>query len=167
MLDGWMSLFRPHILERGLNYYESGAVEAVEQTANGYRGRVAGTEEYEVEIEIKDGRIHDMYCDCPYAADGNYCKHMAAVLYEIEEMEPGRKGGQIREEGGLNPGKELRDVIDGIPEEELRNLLETVALKDNRLCVRILTKYSKKMCIRDRPSSMSARCPSTLSALLW
>lgn len=23
-------------------------------------------------------------CDCPYAEDGNYCKHMAAVLYACE-----------------------------------------------------------------------------------
>lgn len=34
-----------------------------------------------------------MYCSCPYAAGGNNCKHMAAVLYEwtadiMDEDEP-------------------------------------------------------------------------------
>ena len=27
-----------------------------------------------------------MSCTCPYAADGNRCKHMAAVLYQIEDL---------------------------------------------------------------------------------
>ena len=26
-----------------------------------------GTEEYQVEIEIRDDRVRDMFCDCPYA----------------------------------------------------------------------------------------------------
>ena len=28
--------------------------------------------------------IEDMLCDCPYAEDGNYCKHMAAVLFAVD-----------------------------------------------------------------------------------
>ena len=46
---------------------------------------VEGTEYYKVKINY-DGRfVLDAYCSCPYAADGNYCKHMAAVLYEIDD----------------------------------------------------------------------------------
>lgn len=29
----------------------------------------------------RDGSIIDMQCSCPYAENGEYCKHMAAVLY--------------------------------------------------------------------------------------
>ena len=74
----WESLFSPRILVRGMGYYESGAVTELSRTEGGYRALVEGTEDYEVEIEIKDNRILDMRCTCPYAGDGKYCKHMAA-----------------------------------------------------------------------------------------
>ena len=87
----WKDLFRTHILERGLNYYEEGYVTSLEQTSTGYTAVVEGTEDYDVEIEIRDDRVYDMTCTCPYAEEGNYCKHVAAVLYEIEEGEPDTK----------------------------------------------------------------------------
>lgn len=87
----WKDLFRTHILERGLNYYEEGCVTLLEQTSTGYTAVVEGTDDYDVEIEIRADRVYDMTCTCPYAAEGNYCKHMAAVLYEIEEGEPDTK----------------------------------------------------------------------------
>ena len=45
---------------------------------------VYGSEEYEVSIGLENGGVRDMYCDCPYAEDVSYCKHMAAVLYAYE-----------------------------------------------------------------------------------
>lgn len=87
----WKDLFRTHILERGLNYYEEGCVTLLEQTSTGYTAVVEGTDDYDVEIEIRADRVYDMTCTCPYAAEGNYCKHMAAVLYEIEEGGPDTK----------------------------------------------------------------------------
>ncbi|MFC2602714.1 MAG: SWIM zinc finger domain-containing protein, partial [Treponema sp.] len=35
-------------------------------------------------ISISDDVVTDMYCSCPHAADGNNCKHMAAVLFYAE-----------------------------------------------------------------------------------
>lgn len=32
-----------------------------------------------------------MLCDCPYAEDGNACKHMAAVLFAVTAAEPSKK----------------------------------------------------------------------------
>lgn len=71
----WKDLFRTHILERGLNYYEEGYVTSLEQTLTGYTAVVEGTEDYDVEIEIRDGRVYDMTCTCPYAAEENYCRN--------------------------------------------------------------------------------------------
>ncbi|MBE7726293.1 MAG: hypothetical protein E7244_18355 [Enterocloster citroniae] len=142
MMDDWKSLFRPHILARGLDYYESGAVEALERTGHGFHARVEGTEDYEVDIWIKDNRIHDMGCSCPYALGGEYCKHMAAVLYEAEEGAGREVSDKTWEERYQDSRKELRDVIQGIPEEELRRILENMALEDESLRNRILTRYS-------------------------
>ena len=78
----WQKLFASHILERGYDYYCDGAVENIEIGRDDLRADVVGTEDYEVEISLNDGKVTDMYCSCPYAACGNNCKHMAAVLYE-------------------------------------------------------------------------------------
>lgn len=90
----WQKLFASHILERGYDYYYcDGAVENIEIGRDDLRADVVGTEDYEVEISLNDGKVTDMYCSCPYAAGGNNCKHMAAVLYEwtadiMDEDEP-------------------------------------------------------------------------------
>lgn len=89
----WQKLFESHILERGYDYYCDGAVENIEIGRDDIRADVVGTEDYEVEISLNDGKVTDMYCSCPYAAGGNNCKHMAAVLYEwtadiMDEDEP-------------------------------------------------------------------------------
>lgn len=89
----WQKLFASHILERGYDYYCDGAVENIEIGRDDTRADVVGTEDYEVEISLNDGKVTDMYCSCPYAAGGNNCKHMAAVLYEwtadiMDEDEP-------------------------------------------------------------------------------
>ena len=106
----WKDLFRIHILERGLNYYEEGCVTSLEQTSIGYTAVVEGTDDYEVGIEICADQVYDMTCTCPYAAEGKYCKHMAAVLYKIEEGEPDTKmpGNYLQKEQEQN--KELQDV---------------------------------------------------------
>ena len=89
----WQKLFASHILERGYDYYCDGAVENIEIGRDDLRADVVGTEDYEVEISLNDGKVTDMYCSCPYAAGGNNCKHMAAVLHEwtadiMDEDEP-------------------------------------------------------------------------------
>lgn len=41
----WKDLFRTHILERGLNYYEEGYVTSLEKTLAGYTAVVEGTDD--------------------------------------------------------------------------------------------------------------------------
>lgn len=139
MLKPWEYLFKTHILARGWDYYENGAVSSLEKTEIGYKATVEGSYDYEVEVEIYDNEVVDMFCDCPYAEDGNYCKHMAAVLYEIEE-----KSAQMTSEVRENPADiktELENVIKNIDESEVRKLLLELALKDDSLQNQILTKY--------------------------
>lgn len=141
-MKSWKDLFRTHILERGLNYYEEGYVTSLEQNLTGYTAVVVGTENYDVEIEILDNRVYDMTCTCPYAAEGNYCKHMAAVLYEIEEGEPDTKipGNYLQKV--QDQKKELQEIIAGIPIDELQEIVFSQAASDDFLYNRIMTKYA-------------------------
>lgn len=147
-MDNWKELFRPHILERGYDYYETGAVERITPTTRGFQAVVEGTEDYEVEIEIENGQIRDMWCSCPYAEDGNYCKHMAATLYEIEERECGEKDFEdpsLQQAGGCGAEQELSELIRNIPEKELRALLLELAAEDESLKNRIVIRYAENI----------------------
>ena len=52
MIRAWRNLFKPHILERGLDYYEEEAVVSLEEIAIGYKAVVNGTEEYSVRYAL-------------------------------------------------------------------------------------------------------------------
>jgi len=86
-INGWKQLFAPHILERGLDYYESELVTIDNTDEQSIEATVEGTEPYRVEIVLYRGKVQDMFCDCPYADAGNNCKHMAAVLFAVEDEE--------------------------------------------------------------------------------
>lgn len=135
----WRYLFHSHILERGLNYYEEGCVTSLKQTQKGYRAVVEGTEAYDVEIEIYEGQVQNMTCTCPYATDRNHCKHMAAVLYEIEEE---NLDGKISVDDAQNQEERLKDIIEKIPLEDLKEMIFSLASSDNFLYNKIMTKYA-------------------------
>ena len=88
----WENIFREWILERGRQYYNSNRVANMIYENNLFRARVLGEKPYDVRIEILDDKIVSMRCSCPFAASGQKCKHMAAVLYAIEE-----KGDKLRQ----------------------------------------------------------------------
>ena len=87
MKNDWKAWFPPRIMENGVDDYESGAVIDLKTTDGGYEAIVLGSREYHVEIEINGEDISGMYCDCAYADDGSFCRHMAAALCEIKEQE--------------------------------------------------------------------------------
>lgn len=148
-MSGWKDLFREHILARGEMYYYDGAVQDLEKTEHGYHALVKGTDDYEVDIEMEDGQICEMYCTCPYAADRNNCKHMAAVLYEIAEQE---EEGSLTEGSGVDQAEdELEEIIENISETELRSFVKQLAGQDDEIRNTLMTRYAvrideKQMC---------------------
>lgn len=105
----WDYLFNKQILSRGRQYFQGGCVKELMHRGATYQAKVLGTEIYHVEVYLSD-RVHPkMYCDCPYAEDGYACKHMAAVLYAIEESEKQEAGNGTRTQKGdsINGGKKL------------------------------------------------------------
>lgn len=72
------------IVQRGKAYYRKGAVIDLEQDGNEWRARVAGTDEYDVQLKIEDGSLTTFVCSCPYDL-GQFCKHQVAVLFAIRD----------------------------------------------------------------------------------
>ncbi len=83
--EDWQEDFESAILDRGWGYYEEERVVSLKRRGDKVSAVVQGTADYDVEITFDGDMITDLDCDCPYAVDGNLCKHMAAVLYALED----------------------------------------------------------------------------------
>ena len=109
----WKKIFNPVILERGFDYHQNKKAEILNLSADEVNAVVSGSDDYEVNIYFSDGGIDDMYCDCPYASDGNNCKHMAAVLYLLEDLQ-----------SHSNPHyKDIESLIAGTSPEQIKKFL--------------------------------------------
>lgn len=115
-LDNFESFIPQQILGRGLDYFESGAVERLEEIAKGrWEAVVSGSEDYEVEIALTGKKVKNWSCDCPYDG-GAVCKHVVAVLYALREAAPKEAKGGKRRAGK----KSFEDILLQLDMEELR-----------------------------------------------
>ena len=145
----WYRLFRQHILDRGIEYYEDGYVTEFAYTDNSIKASVDGSDIYDVEISLDGEDVLDMYCSCPYAADGHNCKHMAAVLFKFEallsERDATMEYGEAEDiEADIEPTNdflnkvnkrraEVVELISQIPEDKVRELLVVFVMADEGL----------------------------------
>lgn len=88
----WKKKFRDLILERGRIYYKRNRVFGLSYNNDTYKARVLGEKAYDVEIKVKEEDVVYMRCSCPYAVSGQNCKHMAAVMYAVDE-----KGDELKQ----------------------------------------------------------------------
>ena len=120
----WERRFQSHILSRGWNYAADGAVSGLNKNGDTVTAVVEGTEYYRVEICYIGTMVSEAYCSCPYAADGNWCKHMAAVLYEIEGSEFDNVSISPRKEKKpeIKPSS-VKELVASVDREKLESLL--------------------------------------------
>lgn len=132
----WQKMFTPWILERGRNYWDDGCVGILYQDGNTVTAVVSGTEDYDVEIEMgRGGNIAYMSCTCPYAEEGNNCKHMAAVLFAMDEdiMEQ----PDVPRNGEGFPDLPWQEALNELSTEEMRQILSELTQSDRGLQERI------------------------------
>ena len=129
MTKRWKDLFKPWILERGREYYECGQVEELAEDGPVSRARVSGSQLYRVEIQRSGEYVVRMHCDCPYADGGENCKHMAAVLFALDESAGADRVG-------------WQTALEQLPAEKLRELLRSLAEGDGSLQDRIVRMVS-------------------------
>lgn len=81
--------FEPHvdkiILKRGLSYFKNGAIlDFTEISYNEFEAIVLGSEEYVVQLEIKNNFVTEHSCDCPFDSRP-ICKHIVEVLFFLQQ----------------------------------------------------------------------------------
>ncbi len=130
-----LSSFEQHIdetsLERGLKYFESGAVGEVEELSPGeFEAEVDGSETYSVSITLKRGYVEAHSCDCPY--DGPVCKHVVAVLFHLQQDELDLKVKRKKGKGSNGTSEKKKpttvmekvaNLVDAMPHEELKDFV--------------------------------------------
>ena len=80
----WKRYFGSQILNRGLDYYQSNAVSIQSSASSSINAIVMGSQEYNVCVNLEN---NEFFCDCPYYSREGNCKHIAALLYYIENNE--------------------------------------------------------------------------------
>ena len=129
----WKNCFEPKILDRGLEYYRSDMIARYHADEDEITAFVNGNyDDYEVEIQLEDGRPVEMYCSCPYADDGYYCKHMAAVLYKGDRESKGKS---------VKTGKKvsIEELVNNADERFVKQFLMELMKKDKKLKLRFLS----------------------------
>lgn len=138
----WEYKFNEIILRRGLDYYLDDSVRIIEKDEELVRTLVRGSSnhDYQVKIKFTNHRMSDASCTCPYARENEYCKHMAAVLYALDE-----KIGQPRtdKENDHEPVDSLQDIVSGMSEADAKKLLLAEAENNLDLCSYIRHIYGK------------------------
>ena len=127
---------------RGLYYFE-GDLVSMKETARGWEGYADGYERYKLFIAPDaDGLLSpaakQSFCSCPHAADGYFCKHLAAACYAIEEelsfrAESGVAGGELDESAHV--------LLERLDEETLRDFLRDIVSEDERWSRELLNRY--------------------------
>lgn len=106
------------IIERGLDYYQSGDLKKLEKVGDGeFSAIVFGSRKYSVYVKIKGDAIIEHECDCPYDW-GDVCKHKIAVFYAI-------RNGNFDD-----TGDQLNALLQNLHESALRRFVSNLLKKD-------------------------------------
>jgi uncharacterized Zn finger protein len=135
----------PSILSRGREYYKNRQITDLEESGDGiWSAQVRGSQNYLVEIQQDEAGNLAWECDCPYDL-GPLCKHVAAVLYAIEENfseyldKKPRKTATKRK----TQAEKVEEILQSLSHEELLELLRKQLQVDRQLASHILARFGK------------------------
>ena len=75
-------IFNSQMRYKGRVYYFKNKVSNLIYNDNKIKANVQGTSLYKVTVEYRNNNELNATCTCPYYKDGNYCKHIYAVIYK-------------------------------------------------------------------------------------
>jgi hypothetical protein len=131
------------ILKRGLQYFKKGQVGEIEEIGAGeYEAVVQGTEDYTVQLTVKNNTITESVCDCPYDG-GPVCKHITAMIFALQQEELGmqnrslpklaKTGKTEKTPKQKKPAEQARELLEKISHEELKEFVLGKMARDSFL----------------------------------
>jgi hypothetical protein len=137
------------ILKRGFQYFKKGLVNEPEELMKGeYEAIVDGTEPYTVNLTIKNDVVTGHICTCPYEA-GPVCKHIAAVIFYLQQDEPDPEIKPLRKKTGAARASNIKTVSQQVDEllgklshADLKEYFRERCIKDSNFRQQFLTQYA-------------------------
>ena len=137
------------ILKRGFQYFNKGLVHEPEEVMKGnYEAIVKGTEPYTVNLTINNGMISEYVCTCPYDL-GPVCKHVAAVLFYMQQNElnqdakPSRKkAGTPKSSGKRTVAQQVDEILEKLSHDNIKDYIKEHCLKDSNFRQQFLIQYA-------------------------
>lgn len=143
------------ILKRGLSYFKKGFVHEPEEIRLGdYEAVVEGSEEYTVKLSIRNRVITEYSCDCPYEM-GPVCKHVAAVIFYLEQEELGltqntkKASSKKAKASSSKPSKrktlaqQVDELLDKVTHDELTLFVREHATKNAQFRDLLLASFAQ------------------------
>lgn len=123
------------ILKRGLSYFKGGAITDFSEISTGeYEAVVSGTEEYTVQLEIRNNIITEHNCDCPYDM-GPVCKHIVAVIFYLQQdiLELDKKTvSKPKTKRAAPVTQQVKELLKAISHNELIEFVQENSKKDKK-----------------------------------
>lgn len=122
--------------ERGEGYFDQERVRSLVEFEGMLAATVEGTEDYRVKLMMGSSGL-SFSCECPYADEGNFCKHCVAVglaWLALREAENGSGEGHAGI-AGLNGARAFLEKQDKVA---LVEMILREALDNERACERLI-----------------------------
>jgi hypothetical protein len=139
------------ILKRGLQYFKKGHVHEPEEISPGvYEAIVEGSEDYTVQLTLKNEIITEHICDCPYDF-GPVCKHVAAVIFYLQqdELELNNKTEKAKTNQTSKHAKrktvaeQVDELLEKATHEELKQFVREEALQNTSFRNLFLSSFAQ------------------------
>ena len=144
-LDQFKQIIDETILNRGLSYYKSGAVENfIKINNNEYEANVSGSEFYTVHLSIKNQIITTHQCDCPFES-GLVCKHIVAVIFHLLKEDKQIDPEESKKSSSKNTkpvNQQVQDILNVISHQELKDFVLENAVSDKKFRNHVLVSFN-------------------------
>ncbi|AFU68379.1 hypothetical protein P700755_001484 [Psychroflexus torquis ATCC 700755] len=134
-LNEFEQLIDEKILKRGLSYFKGGAITDFSEISNGeYEATVSSTEEYTVQLEIRNNTIVVHNCDCPYDI-GPICKHVVAVIFHLQQDKLELNETKIskpKKKKTKSVPQQVKELLKAISHKELIEFVQENSKKDKK-----------------------------------
>jgi uncharacterized Zn finger protein len=123
--------------ERGEDYFDEERVRSLVEFEGMLAATVEGTEDYRVKLWAEGGSL-GFTCECPYADEGNFCKHCVAVGLAWLAERQARRGSAA---GGYEDIIRLDGARAFLEKQDKHVLVEMIlreALDNERACERLI-----------------------------
>ena len=122
--------------ERGEDYFDEERVRSLVEFEGMLAGSVEGTEDYRVKLMMGSSGL-SFSCECPYADEGNFCKHCVAVgLAWLASREP--QTGSVAGEHSIVKLNDARAFLEAQDKAVLVEMILREALDNERACERLI-----------------------------